>query len=307
MSIGPVSLFDSVKHNEASDCEDLSFDEFVKIMEAYSQDSFPSKDSAPLICTTRFKNNKRLKANASVSSIVVLDIDDHLNVEDVEATLENEGLRALVCSTASHRREHHKFRVFIPLAQPATYEEHVLAWHVLNHAIADGKADGSKIGCESLFYVPGQYPDAPSVFQDFSGAVFDAQQLIDLVGTQDDVLVLAGKTAKPCKVASANPNLISKRSLVARTGDADLDLKRTSLVSDRALDAYRSPSGSYHHARFGLLLSIAGRARRRRSSLSAIDLRDLFNQIDREDGGHYQSQEKQCALLAEAQKALSSV
>ncbi len=146
MDIGPVSLFDNVKSNKPADCMNFDFDDFVEIMSTYSRDKFSCKSDAPLICVTEFKDGRRSKANATQSGMVVLDIDDHLTVGEVLDNLRDEGIAALLCSTASHRDDHHKFRVFVPLLEIADYDDHVLAWHVLNHAVADGKADPSKIG-----------------------------------------------------------------------------------------------------------------------------------------------------------------
>lgn len=305
MDVGPVSLFDCVKSNQPSDCQNLDFDTFVEIMEAYSQDKFASKNDASLICLTEFKGGRRSKANATRSGMVVLDIDDHLTVEAVIGNLRKEGIAALLCSTASHRDEHHKFRVFIPLAEVADYADHVLAWHVLNHAVADGKSDPSKIGCESMFFVPGTYPEASIVFERIEGYSLPASGWIDLVGTEADILALSGKHVSPKHSPSVAVKKRSRTSSTAIT-DSDLDLARSRLVSDAALDAYRSPAGSFHHARFALMMSMAGRAQRFGVMPTAEDLRSLFNQIDHEDGGYYQSPDHQSALLKEAQKALSS-
>jgi len=305
MDIGPVSLFDGVKSNQPSDCQNLDFDTFVEIMEGYSKDEFASKSDAPLICLTAFKGGRRSKANATGSGMVVLDIDDHLTVEEVIDTLHTEEIAALLSSTASHRDDHHKFRVFIPLAEVANYDEHVLAWHVLNHAVADGKSDPSKIGCESMFFVPGTYPDAPLVFERIDGYSLPASGWIDLVGPEADILALSGKHVSP-KPRPSMP--VKKRSAIASNAvtDRDLDLSRSRLVSDKALDTYRSPAGSFHHARFALMMSMAGRAQRFGVMPTAEDLRSLFNQIDQEDGGYYQTPDHQNALLKEAQKALSN-
>jgi len=77
------------------------------------------------------------------------------------------------------------------------------------------------------------------------------------------------------------------------------------LVTDKSLDEYRSPSGAYHHARFKLLMSMAGRARRLGVDISHSELVHLFNQVDQEDGSFYQTPDYQTALLAEAEKALT--
>lgn len=302
MTVGPVSLFDNVKSNIASDCVNLNFDEFVQIMEAYSQDSFASKSDAPLICLTQFKGGRRKKANAGKSAMLVLDIDDHLDVDDVVSVLKADELRALLCSTASHRPDKHKFRVFIPLSDLADYDDHRLAWHVANLAIADGKADPSKIGAESMFFVPGIYPNAPRVFHRFDGITLSAEDWINLCGSRSDVQKMAG--LKPHIRTPQKQHRPARRSFTG-SNDADLDLARSRLVTDKSLDEYRSPSGAYHHARFKLLMSMAGRAHRLGVDVTHSDLVHLFNQVDQEDGGFYQTPDYQAALLAEAQKALT--
>jgi len=301
MTIGPVSLFDSVTSNQPSDCAYLSFEDFTEIMSAYSKDTFASKSDAPLICLTEFKGGRRKKANAQHSGMLVLDIDDHLNISDVNTVLEEEGLAALLCSTASHRAAKHKFRVFIPLAEVASYNDHSLAWHVANQAVADGKADASKVGAESMFFVPGVYPDAPIVFQTYEGVRLSASDWIGLVGSREDVQALAGiKSAPNFKPRGAT-------AFKQRTAsNADLDLSRTRLVTDRSLEEYRNPSGAYHHARFRLLMSMSGRARRLGVAINASDLVLLFNQVDLEDGGFYQHPDYQAAIKAEADKVIAT-
>lgn len=302
MTLGPVSLFDNIRSNIASDCENLDFDEFVQIMEAYSQDTFASKTDAPLVCMTQFKDGRRKKANAGQSAMLVLDIDDHLDVDDVASVLTTGGLAALLCSTASHRPNKHKFRVFIPLSDLADYEDHKLAWHVANLEIADGKADPSKIGCESMFFVPGIYPEAPKVFHRFDGITLNAEEWISLCGSRSEVQKMVGlKPGNGTHQKKHRPAQLPKTS----STDADLDLTRSRLVTDKSLDEYRCPSGAYHHARFRLLMSMAGRARRFGIDVSHTELVHLFNQVDQEDGGYYQTPNYQTALLAEAQKALT--
>lgn len=302
MTMSPVSLFDNVKSNIAADCVHLEFAEFVEIMSAYSQDRFSCKTEAPLICATEFKDGRRRKANAGPSGMLVLDIDDHLDIDEVSATIVELGLEALLCSTASHRPDKHKFRVFLPLSEVADYDDHRLAWHVANIEVADGKSDSSKIGAESMFFVPGIYPNAPSVFQKFDGDSFTAQEWIDLHDDKNELEELTG--LKPRKSTAVARNRLATTRL-ATTTNADLDLARTRLVTDKSLDEYRSPSGSFHHARFKLMMSMAGRARRFGIDVSHTELVHLFNQVDQEDGGYYQTPNYQTALLAEAQKALT--
>jgi hypothetical protein len=156
-----------------------------------------------------------------------------------------------------------------------------------------------------MFFVPGTYPDASLVFERFDGYSLPASGWADLVGCEADILALSGKHVSP-KPRPSMP--VKKRRAMASNAatDRDLDLTRSRLVSDAALDNYRSPAGSFHHARFALMMSMAGRAQRFGIAPTAEDLRSLFNQIDHEDGGYYQTPDHQSALLKEAQKVLSS-
>lgn len=307
----PVSLFDNVKSNQPSDCCDLDFDDFGDILEAYSQTTYSGKDAAPLICTTRFSNGYRRKSNATVSGIITLDIDDGIKIGAVCDAIDDLGITATVCSTASHRTEHHKFRVFVPLIEPASYEDHRLVWKVLNDTVSSGFADTSKIGCESMYYVPGTYPGAPTEFVRFSGDVYSAQEWIDAAGGRDAIVSQAVSQGTAISGSITNEDrshpVTHHNGSRREAGFADLSLARTRLITDRALAAYQSPVGSYHHARFTLMMSIAGRARTLRVNLSPEDLVSLFNQVDLDDGGHYQTPKYQKEIRAEAQKALSHV
>lgn len=307
----PISLFDDVRSNQPSDCCDLEFDDFSDILEAYSQTKYPSKDAAPLICTTRFTNGYRRKSNATSSGIVTLDIDDGIQIGTVCGIIDDLDITATVCSTASHRSDHHKFRVFVPLIEPASYEDHRLVWWVLHDVVSGGFADTSKIGCESMYFVPGSYPEAPTEFVRFSGDVFSAQEWIDAAGGPDAIvkqansqgIAVSGNRTRSDQSSPTSNQFGTRREACF----ADLSLARTRLITDRALAAYENPVGSYHHARFKLMMSIAGRAKTLKVNLGPDDLVNLFNQVDLSDGGHYQTPKYQQEIKAEAQKALSQV
>lgn len=313
MSIGPISIFENTRSNRPSECVDADFEEFVNFMRDAATQEFSCKESAYLVCTTRFRDNQRNKANATSSAIVTLDIDSGLLIGEVIQEIEQLQLRALVCSTASHREDCHKFRVYIPLAEPATYDDHRKAWFVLNKLVADSKADLSKIGCESMFYVPGIYPNSPLVFEDIAGEIYSVSELVEVFDGADKVseeaqrlgkslnqddsrteVRVSVKKAPPVKIESA----ISYRHL---------DLKTTKLVTDSALEKYHAPHDNYHHARYRLILSIASRARTLKLSISAHDIVELFNQVDVADGGYYQTSDYQRKIAEEAHKAISEV
>jgi hypothetical protein len=176
----PISLFDSVKNARVVDCMNVFYDEFVEVMESYSVEIFASKESAPLICSTRFEHGKRSKLNTTVSGLIILDIDDGISIESTLVALNELAVAGLLYTTASHRESHHKFRLCIPLENPVNYAEHVTCWHSINHIFTGQVADSTKIGCESLFYVAGQYPDAPSVFTPVEGSILTADEWIEI-------------------------------------------------------------------------------------------------------------------------------
>lgn len=85
----------------------------------------------------------------------------------------------------------------------------------------------------------------------------------------------------------------------------DLDIYETKLVTEAALNKYQSAFGDWHHARFGLMLSIAGRAKRMGIDITQDDLIHLFNQVDEMDGAHYQTSKYQREITNDAANALA--
>lgn len=70
----------------------------------------------------KWSNNHRNKANAQLDiDLLVFDVDDGLTIDEVLDTVGAE-YEILVLETASHKEAHHKFRVFIPLANTITFK-----------------------------------------------------------------------------------------------------------------------------------------------------------------------------------------
>lgn len=299
----PISFFESVRNPAVEYSDEMSFSDFVGVLESFSKDQFSGKDAAPLFAATRFDHGRRKKVNATTSGLVVLDIDDGTTIEQVSEILRGLEIQSVLYSTASHRANHHKFRVCVPLADPVDYDTHVQAWHAANQAITDGQADTTKVGMESLFYVPGQYPNAPSVFEVFDGEVLSAESWIEAVGID--------LTEPSTKAKQGYANRPQSRRSDRREGRqpayGDLDLYETTLISEAALNTYLSSGEGWHHARFALMLHMVGRANKRGVSLTAADVVHLFNQVDQMDGGHYQTSKYQRELRNDAMKAVQTV
>ncbi len=108
------------------------------------------------MASAEFRLGKRSKANALRSGMVILDVDDGATVEDARSIITGTEIACAIYTTASHRSEHHKFRICVPISDVVSPTEYTNAWYGLN-AVFDGIADQSKRGCESLFYLPGLY------------------------------------------------------------------------------------------------------------------------------------------------------
>jgi hypothetical protein len=298
----PVSFFESVKNPAVEYHDEMSFRDFVDVLETFSREQFPGKDAAPLFAATRFDHDRRKKANATTSGLIVLDVDDGTSIEQVSEVLDDLGIECVLYSTASHRADRHKFRVCVPLADPVDYDTHVRAWHAVNQAITSGEADSTKIGMESIFYVPGRYPGAPSVFEVFDGEVFSAEDWIAAVGIDLTELSVENR--------AGHASRFQERRTGEREGRppsyGDLDLYETALVSETALNDYLASGEGWHHARFGLMLHMVGRAKKRGIAITADDVVHLFNQVDHVDGGHYQSSKYQRELRNDARKAVQT-
>lgn len=302
----PLSLFESVKNPIAVDTEMINYDQFVIVMRDFASERRQSKSDAPLISATHFKNDKRSKCNATTSGLIILDIDEGMTIDTALNTAKEFEIACIVYSTASHKPEHHKFRVCIPLIEPIPYDQHRTTWHAVNSIFTNGGSDKSKVGCESLFYVPGIYPDSPTVFEENEGIVLCSEEWIELAAELDPEFNPEAKKSASTNYKKHRPTVraASTRVYSSTASPDDLDYYETRLLSEPALDKYNSSVGNWHHARFGLMMSIASRAERMGISLSSDDIVCLFNQVDELDGGHYQTSNYQKEIANDAQKVL---
>lgn len=298
LSTFPISVFESVRNPIPEECCDLSFDDFTMIMASFSGETFASKDAAPLFSTTAFNENRRSKKNATSSGLVVLDIDDGQTIDQTLDVVEQLGVACLIYSTASHRDDHHKFRVCIPLSDPVAYDAHVSCWHAINHVFASDESDTTKAGCESLFYVPGSYPGAPTVFIRRGGNIYSAADWVDVADLPEQPPT-AERLTRPTRPTS-DPG---QQNATAKADD--LDIYETRLVTEAAIAKYQTADGSWHTARYGLMLHIVGRAQRMGIHITEDNVVKLFNQVDQIDGSHYQTEKYQREIRNDAAKAVA--
>lgn len=299
----PISFFDDVRQNRPAVVHDLSFDDIVNFLASAAEDAYDRKEDAPLLASCRFHGDQRAKARVETSAMVMLDIDDGTTIEAVGDLIDDLEISGFLYSTASHRPDHHKFRVGVPLEKPVDADTYTKVWWSLSWLL-DDVVDPSKRGAESLFYWPGVYQSNPPVFEHWSGATLSSDAWIDWVDRPDldERMQMRSRRGKPRRKErrAANAEHVADRR--------DLRLHDSKLVTEKSLNAYLDQadavSPNWHHARYRFMCSVAGRAAKLGIKVSAADIRFLFNQVDELDGGFYGSSADQEALLGDAERAL---
>ena len=291
----PISLFRNVQTNVTQEFHEWSWDELTDNFHQASEIPLEAKQDAILFAPCEFQAGRRLKTQVLRSGLVVLDIDAGTDIDQAIADLTTLEIAALLCTTASHRPDQHKFRVLVPLADQVSGEEYPLVWSSINTALL-ANADSTKHGAESLFYLPASYLGCPdNRFATFPGHILTAEDWVDLVPPDRKYLPVPPTSLRPASRRRRDPGMDLSNIYECR------------LVSPAALREYLGLSGNWHHGRFVFMCSVAGRARQLGYPLSPWELVDLFNQLDRIDGGYYTGASAQRSLLKDAERALGFV
>jgi hypothetical protein len=187
------------------------------ILESYSQQSFASKEDAPLYCPTVFNKLKQCKKNgepydgwrnelnATVSAMVPLDLDDDFAFEFVAQFLTVNRIEAVLYTTASHRLAEPRLRLLIPLAGEVDPAMHTMAANSIVAVLKPGAKlkDTSKSTANSMFYVPGRYASAEeNPFIHIEGHVLTAAEWFELGGLSLDEVQAPAPVAPSVELSS---------------------------------------------------------------------------------------------------------
>lgn len=303
-TVFPISFFDNVRQSRAVGVEHFDFDGFVEFLSSESQFEYPSKEAAPLFASVEFKDGHRLKPNILRSGLVILDVDDGVTLNEVESTMSELGVAGFIYTTASHREDHHKFRVGLPLASNVDASTYTEVWRAVNQ-ILGGSSDTTKKSAESLFYLPGQYPGANGQFVVLAGEIAPADVWLEAVPS-------LATEARDQDTQSDSPKFPSKKRArrISFRDNGDFGqptVHNSRIVPERAINQYLDTSQNWHHARFSFMCSVAARAAKNGFDLSSDSLVAIFNELDAIDGGFFQSTDDQRALLKDASNAINYV
>lgn len=98
---------------------------------------------------------KRAKKNLIPGgSLVGLDFDEGLTLDQIKQTLESERLSALVITTKSHAESNHRFRVLLPLKTPFTGSQNEWKSFYTNFSRSLGGKNDPACSDVSRFYYP---------------------------------------------------------------------------------------------------------------------------------------------------------
>ena len=133
------------------------------------------KLTAPAWLPVRFKDGApmvRKDEHVAAVSCLVLDVDDGANVNQMRATLAGLGFRAVLHTTWSHKPDHHKARVILPLAEECPRAEWLEVWQAADRwarEVVGATIDPACKNPSRLYFLPA----LPAIEWERYGALLD--------------------------------------------------------------------------------------------------------------------------------------
>src|SRR5262245_442116 len=151
-----------------------------QIIKRLSKPAIRANKDGPLWSPATFKPARRNKENVKAVSLLVLDIDGGMAIDQADAKLREMGAQACIYTTHSHQRitpDHQKaedyFRIVIALADPIGVTDYPRLWERAND-LFDGKIDAGCKDASRMYYLPAiAHKDAPFVFRNYVGVPLD--------------------------------------------------------------------------------------------------------------------------------------
>jgi hypothetical protein len=151
-----------------------------QIIKRLSEPVIRANKDGPLWSPATFKPARRKKENVKAVSLLVLDIDGGMTIDQADAKLRELGAQACIYTTHSHQRitpDHPKaedcFRIVIALAAPISATDFPRLWEWATD-LFDGKIDAGCKDASHMYYLPAiAHKDAPFVFSNYVGVPLD--------------------------------------------------------------------------------------------------------------------------------------
>jgi len=151
-----------------------------QINKRLSKPAIRANKDGPLWSPATFMPARRKKENVKAVSLLVLDIDGGMTVDQADAKLRELGAQACIYTTHSHQRitpDHPKaedcFRIVIALADSIGATDFPRLWEWANDFF-EGKIDAGCKDASRMYYLPAiAHKEAPFVFRNYIGVPLD--------------------------------------------------------------------------------------------------------------------------------------
>mgnify|MGYP003648330041 FL=1 len=281
------SVFDNKTHKRI-DCN--SYAEFEKLLFDLADQPRKDKKSAPLISPATYKPDTT-RANDNVigwAGWCAVDVDEHV----FDGELEKELLNAygtwnhVVYSTASSTKEHPKFRIVFPLTEDVPKDKIKHFWFALNKTLGD-IGDPQTKDLSRMYYVPGQYQDAYNfIYNNFSATDMNPYDIM----AKHDYVERQGTLLDNLPPAIKKAMLSHRKNEMTNTNITWNNYKDCPFVNKKMVKEYNLITDTgWYTKMYGIMVSIAGNAIRKKYPITAGEITTLCKEIDYENGNWYKS------------------
>ena len=287
-----LTLFKSVFDNKTHKRMDFtSYAQFEQLLFELSRSKRKDKKSAPLISPATYKPDTT-RANDNVKGWAgwcAVDVDEHIFEGDLEKELQNKyGLfNYIVYSTASSTKEHPKFRIVFPLSNNVPKDKIKHFWFALNKELGD-IGDPQTKDLSRMYYVPGQYEGANNfIFNCFTGTDMNPY---DIMAKHNYVEKYTTTLLDNLPPSIQKAMLAHRKNEMTNTTITWNNYKDCPFVNKKMVKEYNLITDTgWYTKMYGIMVSIAGNAIRKKYPITAAEITILCKEIDFENGNWYKS------------------
>ena len=296
-----LTIFKSAFDNKTHRRMDFdSWEDFVNLLTNLSQRPLSGKQSAQLISPAVYEEGTT-RANRNVTEWghwACVDIDEGIDCVD-EILDRFAGTRCVVYSTASCIREKVKLRVVFDLSRRVQADEVRKFWYALNRWCGD-LGDAQTKDSSRMYYIPATYDGAFNFIHNLPGEQpLDVDQLIRDHPYQEKT----GNSFLDSLPEGVRESVLEHRkNSLTNTNVSWAGPHDCPFLPNKMIDKYRgiSDTGWYTYM-YRIMIAVACNAIRDGYPITANEIANLCQQLDRETGNWYENR----PLTKEANGALN--